>query len=300
MSTLLTLLKRKLHDTFGEDALHWYHRSYIFDWGVATAAWVIAWWIKILPPYHRDFSVDDVLISHVHRKNQISGDMNMLVALLIPGITVIVVGTLRISAMEIHHGLLSLWSGSGFTILMTEFLKNRVGRLRPDFLDRCKWNETLAACTGDPEQVTDGRRSFPSGHSSAAWAGMTFLSLYLAGVTGAWCLHRSTPSRYLSSSRLVKFCITLAPIVFATWVAISRLEDYRHHREDVIVGSLLGMCTAATCYLIYWPNPFTLQESDMIRGVARPRSVYEESSTARTENAYDYELAGMEHAAETV
>lgn len=38
--------------------------------GVATAAWIIAWWIKTLPPYERDFTVDDVIINHVHRKNQ--------------------------------------------------------------------------------------------------------------------------------------------------------------------------------------------------------------------------------------
>lgn len=95
------------------------------------AAWIIAWWIKSLPPYERDFSLNDVLISHKHRKNQyvclmaevykyhanfyhlhrISGNTNMLIALLVPGATVIAVGTLRASAMEIHHGLLSLWAG---------------------------------------------------------------------------------------------------------------------------------------------------------------------------------------------
>lgn len=86
----------------------------------------------------------------------------------------------------------------------------------------------------DIEKVTDGRRSFPSGHSSAAWAGMTFLSLYLAGVTGAWCLHRVAPARYLSSSRLTRLCLTLAPIAFATWVAVSRLEDYVSLRVSII------------------------------------------------------------------
>ena len=94
MATLLTSVRRKFYSTFGDNALYWYHRSYALDWCVcsklcllnhrvlgvltllplhrfvATAAWVMAWWIKVLPPYERDFSVDDVLINHAHRKNQ--------------------------------------------------------------------------------------------------------------------------------------------------------------------------------------------------------------------------------------
>ena len=35
----------------------------------------------------------------------------MMVALFVPAITVIVIGTIRVSAMIIHHGLLSLWAG---------------------------------------------------------------------------------------------------------------------------------------------------------------------------------------------
>ncbi len=65
----------------------------------------------------------------------------------------------------------------------------------------------------------------------------------------------------------------------------------RHHKEDVIVGSLIGFFTAATCYLIYWPNPFTSQG---------PRYVYNRLVTDRPEGNYEYELAGIEHADGTV
>lgn len=96
---------------------------------VASIAWTISWWIKFRPPFERDFDVDDPLISHKHRSNQyvdgylvltgtlltpnrrIGGNMNMMVAILVPLATVVIVGALRASAVDIHHGLLSLYSG---------------------------------------------------------------------------------------------------------------------------------------------------------------------------------------------
>ena len=72
----------------------------------------------------------------------------------------------------------------------------------------------------------DGRRSFPSGHSSTAFAGMTFLSLWLAGMTGAWCLTQPVPGRSFLQSKLARLTLSLSPLAFATWVAVSRVEDY--------------------------------------------------------------------------
>lgn len=43
------------------------------------------------------------------------------------------------------------------------FVKSYVGRLRPDFLARCQYDEIARACTGTLELVDEGRRSFPSG-----------------------------------------------------------------------------------------------------------------------------------------
>ena len=76
------------------------------------------------------------------------------------------------------------------------------------------------------DQVMDGRRSFPSGHSSTAFSGMTFLSLYLAGLTGAWCFSQAARPGSFFGSRMARLWLTAAPVVFATWVAITRLEDY--------------------------------------------------------------------------
>ena len=105
---------------------------------------------------------------------------------------------------------------------------------------------------------------------------MTFVSLFLAGKTAALCFSITPSCGPLLRSRLVRLCIVLAPFVFSTWVAVTRIEDYvgrspdcpfqrwtdytlekRHHKEDVIVGGLIGIFSGTICYLLYWPNPFT-------------------------------------------
>jgi diacylglycerol diphosphate phosphatase/phosphatidate phosphatase len=122
------------------------------------------------------------------------------------------------------------------------------GRLRPDFLARCEWDASRHVCTGyvwrsfsieplliqrrDIYQILDGRKSFPSGHSSTAFVGMTFITLYLAGQTGALCFN-FTPSRgAFLRSRFARLCLVLLPLVFAAWVAITRVEDYVRRSSD--------------------------------------------------------------------
>ena len=101
---------------------------------------------------------------------------------------------------------------------------------------------------------------------------MSVVVFLLAGKTGALCFSSPTPIRPLFGSRLMDLALTLSPLVFSTWVAISRMEDYvrkvishrfttyaasqRHHKEDIIVGSTIGILSAWLTYLTFWPSPF--------------------------------------------
>ncbi|KAJ3397456.1 hypothetical protein HDU92_007845 [Lobulomyces angularis] len=139
-----------------------------------------------------------------------------------------------------------------FTLLITTLLKLSVGRLRPDFLDRCNpegWNTTdisvltsfpppLLTCRGDPAIINEGRVSFPSGHASSSFTG--------AFVWAAWIflvLHRARcdfSSKDFFFSVWFKAFLAMIPLSYASYIGISRIEQMVHHPTDVIAGAVIG------------------------------------------------------------
>jgi diacylglycerol diphosphate phosphatase / phosphatidate phosphatase len=87
---------------------------------------------------------------------------------------------------KIHVSILGLSLSLALTNLLTDVIKNSVGRPRPDLLARCSPKAdtpthalvTIDVC-GEPNLhlLHDAWRSFPSGHSSFAFAGLGYLSL---------------------------------------------------------------------------------------------------------------------------
>ena len=101
----------------------------------------------------------------------------------------------------------------------------------------------LVGTQTDHSIIKDGFRSFPSGHSSSSWGGLFYLSLYFAGRL-----------RFLDHRGEVwKAFIVLVPTLGAALIAISRIEDARHHPFDVITGSMLGALCAYVAYRQYFP-----------------------------------------------
>lgn len=134
---------------------------------------------------------------------------------------------------------------------MTDIIKNAVGRPRPDLVDRCKPAAGTSAtallgieiCTAAHDAVLqDGWRSFPSGHSSFAFAGLGYLSLWLCGQ-----LHVLRPR-----TDLARVLIVLAPLTGALLIALSRMADYRHDVYDITAGSLLGWTITWFSYRRYF------------------------------------------------
>ena len=140
--------------------------------------------------------------------------------------------------------------------MITSALKNAAGKPRPDLVDRCQPRQgsvdppvfglsNSSICTQtDHKILKDGFRSFPSGHSSGSFAGLFYLSLYLAGK-----LHLMD-----NRGEVWKTFLVLLPTVGAALIAISRIMDARHHPFDVISGSFLGILIAYGSYRQYFPG----------------------------------------------
>ncbi|OXA37034.1 phospholipid phosphatase 5 isoform X2 [Folsomia candida] len=137
------------------------------------------------------------------------------------------------------------------TGVITNVLKITVGRPRPDYFNRCYGDgymmvkDVKKACTGDVGKIRDGRKSFPSGHSSLSFCALGFISVFLASQLRTFATKGKG-----ASWRLI---ITLIPLLAATLVAVSRLCDYRHHWQDVAVGAILGFSIMYAVFQQYFP-----------------------------------------------
>lgn len=65
---------------------------------------------------------------------------------------------------------------------------------------------------------------------SVSFAGLGFLSWYLAGKIKV----------FDQRGHVAKLCIIFLPLLGAALVAVSRVDDYRHHWQDVCTGGVLG------------------------------------------------------------
>jgi diacylglycerol diphosphate phosphatase / phosphatidate phosphatase len=183
--------------------------------------------------------------------------MNFVYALFIPlGIMILYNLVARSSVQKHEATYLSFAIALVLTSFLTETIKNAVGRPRPDLISRCKPGSStlpdtlvmIDVCTEtNHHKLHDGWRSFPSGHASFSFAGLGFLSLFLAGQLHIF--------RYQGGGRdLGRALICLAPLVGAGLIAISRCEDYRHDVYDVCFGAALGYTVGYWSYRRHWPS----------------------------------------------
>ena len=80
------------------------------------------------------------------------------------------------------------------------------------------------------------RLSFPSGHASFAFQSATFTILFLQSKLA------SSPVE-LGNQRLWVPFVQIVVLTMATFTAVSRVMDYKHHPTDVLAGSIIGIIT---------------------------------------------------------
>jgi len=146
------------------------------------------------------------------------------------------------------------------------FVKWLIGGLRPHFLAVCKPSAAAiqamqtavgggdgftsimydrSICTGDPKQINDSLESMPSGHSTAAFAGLIFLYLYLNAKLKVFSNYH--PSMW-------KLTAVYSPVLGACLIAGALTIDEFHNWYDCLAGAIIGTVMAFSAYRMVYAS----------------------------------------------
>ncbi|PSR87764.1 Lipid phosphate phosphatase [Actinidia chinensis var. chinensis] len=229
-------------------------RKHKYDWLILLLLVVIVIILNFINPFYR-FVGEDMMtdLKYPMKDNTVPVWAVPMYAVLLPIVVFLAFYFRRRCVYDLHHAILGLLFAVLITGVLTESIKNAVGRPRPDFFWRCfpdgidnydKWGNVV--CHGEDSIIKEGHKSFPSGHTSLSFTGLGFLSLYLSGKIKA----------FNRKGHVAKLCIVFLPLLVASLVGISRVDDYWHHWQDVFAGGLLGFVVATFCYLQFFPPPY--------------------------------------------
>ncbi|KAL7268788.1 hypothetical protein RUND412_008574 [Rhizina undulata] len=195
------------------------------------------------------------------RKNIIPLWLAAFLASVIP-IFVFAVMQIRVrSFWDLNSAVLGLLYSLINAAVFQVFLKWLIGGLRPHFLAVCQPNVPLAGpntgdgfrqimytreiCTGNRKEIDDALESFPSGHSTAAFAGFVFLYLYLNAKLKVFADRRAD---------MWKLTVLYTPVLGAALIAGSLTVDKYHHWYDVFAGAIIGTIFAFSSFRMVYAS----------------------------------------------
>lgn len=232
-------------------------RFHMHDWIILFLLVVIEIGLNVIEPFHRFVGVEMMTdLKYPLKDNTVPLWAVPIVAIILPFTVILVFYFIRRDVYDLHHALLGLLFSVLITGVLTDAIKDAVGRPRPDFFWRCFpdgkgvfHNVTgNVLCTGSKSVIKEGHKSFPSGHTSWSFAGLGFLAWYLCGKIRV----------FDRRGHVAKLCIIFVPLLLAALVGVSRVDDYWHHWQDVFAGGLLGLTVASFCYLQFFPPPYDI------------------------------------------
>lgn len=254
--------------------LAWKHK---LDWIILLLLLLMEVALYIIGPFYRFVGADMMSdLKYPMKDNTVPVWAVPIYAVLLPIVIFIFYYLRRKDVYDLHHSILGLLFSILITAVMTDAIKNAVGRPRPDFFWRCfpdgrdfydRWGNVI--CHGKESDIKEGHKSFPSGHTSWSFAGLGFLAMYLAG--------KIKP--FDRRGHIAKLCIIFLPLLVASLVGVSRVDDYWHHWQDVFAGALIGLVVAMFCYLQFFPPPY---HSQGCTPYAFSRAVEEFTSNSQT------------------
>ncbi|KAI3532347.1 PAP2 superfamily protein, partial [Colletotrichum filicis] len=180
-------------------------------------------------------------------------------------ICIILLMQIRIrSFWDVNNAVIGLLYSLICAAVFQVFIKFLIGGLRPHFLEACQPDlsrvtssqggiartgysaagfqslyVTKEVCTGDMKEINDSLESFPSGHTTAAFAGFGYLYLYLNAKFKVFSDYH--PAMW-------KLIITYIPILGAVLIGGALTIDEFHNWYDIFAGAAIGITFAFSSY----------------------------------------------------
>ncbi|KAF9972972.1 hypothetical protein BGZ73_003842 [Actinomortierella ambigua] len=247
--------------------------SYLFDWVLCIVLLGLFFLLDTVTPFKREFSVQDKSIMYPLKSDTIPNWLLGVIAAALPAVVIVIVAIgVRRSPYDLHNGILGLLLAVLLTTMLTQVVK-----LEP--FARIFYHDANHASTGPSRQPTppwgygqwtsvqtptkkswmravelfllgmhpvrrNEREGCRLGYNKPSFAGLTYLSLWMAGK-----MHIFDRRGYSLKPILVAL-----PLLGAALVAISRIQDYRHTAIQVTWGSIIGIVCALFSYHQYYPS----------------------------------------------
>lgn len=228
-----------------------------------------------IEPFHHGYFCHDTSIKYPYVEHQtIPPYLCLLIWMILCTIHFSIAFISRKSWKMLFNAIYKLILGFSMCMLITDVSKYSLGRLRPHFLTLCNPNlEDVCyqleeedteyyytdvhdlkyvnndTCTGDKDLIREARLSFVSGHSSTSFYTTVFLVIFMKKYIKQW---------------LLRTLLQLAHFILAFWISITRINDYMHHPEDVIMGSIIGSVCA---YIVMHREKYCDQEFDKHKNI---------------------------------
>ncbi|KAG0582293.1 hypothetical protein M758_3G048400 [Ceratodon purpureus] len=234
-------------------------RYHLNDWlliVIIFVLWILSFLIHPFQRYVGETNFVTQQLRYPYKSNTIPFQVVPVIAVGIPLVVILGIFFKRRNLRDLHHAILGLLTAVALTALITDVVKIGIGRPRPHFYARCFGSPTSppnydpitgnVICSATANQMKEAYKSFPSGHTSWTFAGLSYLAMYMAGKLSIF-------DRKGHSWKVFPIVLTM---LGATFVGVTRIDDYWHHWTDVCTGASIGIVTAYFCYRQHFRSLF--------------------------------------------